>query len=303
MIDEFLSHIYARLPTQQKKVEAFFARTPEARAELSEFLAMYRPIWEKPAIGGLTGLADAYARLIGEVMMCRMQFMRTGTYALDSQAEAMKHVYDNASQMIPYMLGLAVSQYMWQSHYKLLGFYKHCVQIQNPKGRFLEVGSGHGIFVNYLASQIAPEATLDVVDISPVSIAMSKDLLSATNPTAFKRIRFTESDVMDYSMEAPYDFIGMGEVLEHVEAPVDILKALRRLASNSGSVYVTTCVNCPAIDHVYLFRSVDEIREVITKAGFAVAEEIVVPSEDSKPLEYHAKHKLDILYGALLKKG
>ena len=53
MIDEFLSHIYARLPTQQKKVEAFFARTPEARAELSEFLAMYRPIcaWGSPAPG------------------------------------------------------------------------------------------------------------------------------------------------------------------------------------------------------------------------------------------------------------
>jgi 2-polyprenyl-3-methyl-5-hydroxy-6-metoxy-1,4-benzoquinol methylase len=303
MTDDFLSYVFARLPTQQKKVSAFFAREPRARQELGEFLTMYRPIWEKPEVGGLVGLADAYGRLISEVMFCRIQFMRTGTYALDSQAEAMKQIYDNASQMIPYMLGLAVSQYLWQSHYKLLHFYKHCVGLQNPNGRFLEVGSGHGIFVNYLASQITPEATLEVVDISPVSIAMSKELLAATNPAAAKRIRFTESDVIDYRAEETYDFIGMGEVLEHVEDPVAILQSLRRHAGDSGSVYVTTCVNAPAIDHVYLFHNVEEIRTVIGQAGFEVSEEIVVPSEEGKSIEFHQNNKLDILYGALLKKA
>lgn len=302
MIEAFLSHIYAKNPMQQKKVNAFFARMPEAKQELEEFLAMYRPIWEQPEIGGLTGLADAYCRLCGEMMMCRMDFMRTGTYSTTSVIDASERVYNNAEQMMPYMLGLAVSQYFWQAHWQLLSFYKHCVELQKNKKRFLEVGSGHGIFVNYLANNVSPDAVIDVVDISPVSITLSKGLLMATNPDVARRIRFIESDIAKYAADKPYDFIVMGEVLEHVEAPDSILHALKNLIADDGSLYVTTCANCPAIDHIYHFHTVEEIRSLIKGCGFTIAEEVVAPSED-KPLEYHEKHKLDILYGALLTKG
>jgi 2-polyprenyl-3-methyl-5-hydroxy-6-metoxy-1,4-benzoquinol methylase len=302
MIDEFLSHIYAHNPTQQKRVEAFFARTPEARKELWEFLSMYRPIWQKPEIGGLSGLAQAYTRLLGEVMMCRMDFMRTGTYGAHSQSDAARRVYNNAEQMVPYMLGLAVSQYLWHSHYQLFRFFKHCIELQNPSGRFLEVGCGHGIFLNYVAGKVAPDAVLDVVDISAVSIALSRELISATNPAVARRVRFTESDVAAYQAEKPYDFIAMGEVLEHVESPHSILQALKKLLAKDGSLYVTTCANCPAIDHIYHFHTIEEIRVMIRDCGFTIVEEVVAPSED-KPLEYHEKHKLDILYGALLRKA
>jgi 2-polyprenyl-3-methyl-5-hydroxy-6-metoxy-1,4-benzoquinol methylase len=302
LIEEFLSHIYAHNPTQQKKVEAFFARTPEARTELGEFLSMYQPLWKKPAIGGLQGLAQSYVRLLGEVMMCRMDFMRTGTYGAHSQSDAAERVYNNAEQMVPYMLGLAVSQYLWHSHYQLFRFFKHCVELQNPSSRFLEVGCGHGIFLNYMASKVAPDAVLDVVDISAVSIALSKELINATNPAVARRVRFTESDVAVYHTEKPYDFIAMGEVLEHVESPHSILQALKKLMAKDGSLYVTTCANCPAIDHIYHFHTIEEIRVMIRECGFKIIEEVVAPSED-KPLEYHEKHKLDILYGALLKQA
>jgi len=302
MIDTFLSHIYANKPLQQKKVNAFFARMPEARVELESFLRTYQPIWQRPEMGGLEGLADAYSRMVGEMMICRMDFMRSGNYATISQTDALERVYHNPEQMLPYMLGLAVSQYLWQAHYQLLSFYKHCVSLQNPSGRFLEVGSGHGVFTHYLASQVNKDGVIDVVDISPVSIALSKQLLSATNPELAKRIRFFESDVAKYKADKPYDFIVMGEVLEHVEAPLSILHALKGLLTDNGSIYVTTCANCPAIDHIYLFHNIEEIRAIVREAGFVIAEECVAPSED-KSMEYHEKYKLDILYGALLKKG
>lgn len=300
MIDLFLSYIYAKNPTQKRKVDAFFVQMPQARIELGEFLTIYRPIWERSDIGGLEGLAQAYSRLLGEMMMCRLNFTRTGGYSTSLQADAVERVYSNTEQMMPYMLGLAVSQYLWHSHYQLLGFLKQCVAKQNPSGRFLEVGSGHGIFLNYMASQISLDAVLDVVDISAVSIALTKDLLAATNPEVAKRTAFTESDIAQYKASKPYDFIVMGEVLEHVESPASILHALKKLMNKDGSLYVTTCANCPAIDHIYHFHSIEEIREMISSCGFVIRDEVIAPSE-SKPLEYHVKHKLDILYGALLK--
>ncbi len=303
LVDSFLSSVYASVPSQQKKVTAFYAATPEAREELGVFLSIYQPVWQQTEIGGLEGLAKAYARMLDEVMLCRKDFMRSGTYSMASQADAFEHVYNNHDQMLPYMLGLAVSQYLWQSHYQILSFFKRCVSVQNPSGRFLEVGSGHGIFLNYLAGKTSPGAVIEVVDISSVSIALSKNLLAATNPDAAKRIPFFESDIAHYKAQKPYDFIVMGEVLEHVESPSAVLQSLKVLLSENGSLYVTTCVNCPAIDHVYLFNHVDEIRALISSAGFTIADEVVIPSEESKSLEYHVKHKLDILYAALLKKA
>ena len=303
MIDGFLELLFKASPAQQKKVGSFFARVPQAREDLATFLKTYKPIWEKPEIGGIEGLCAAYIRLLGEVMACRIEFMRTGCYNLNSQADAVQQVYNNKEQMVPYMLGLALSQYLWHSHYKLFNFYKECVKQHTASSRFLEVGCGHGLFVLYLNEQIAQESVLDVVDISKVSIDLSKDLLDATCPQALKRIRFTMSDVAVFKAETPYDFIGMGEVLEHVESPSYILNALHKLLADDGSLYITTCVNSPAIDHVFLFEHVDEIRSLVHECGFVIAQEEVIPSEESKSLDYHEKNKLDIIYGALLKKS
>ncbi len=302
MVEEFLAQIFRRRPTQEKKLKAFFEREPEALRELDAFLVAYRPIWEGPKVGGLDGLADAYSQVVGEIMMCRVEFLRTGRYPLASQTEAFESVYADDGRMLSYMLGLGVSQYLWQAHYRLLSFFEECVAAQSPSARTLEVGSGHGILINHVASRASADAVIDVVDISASSIALSKALLTATNPEVARRIRFVESDIARYEAPNPYDFIVLGEVLEHVEAPSGILQALHRVLADDGSLYITTCANCPAVDHVYLFRNVEEIRELIRGSGFTIAQEVVAPTED-KPLEYHERLKLDILYGALLRKA
>ncbi len=93
----------------------------------------------------------------------------------------------------------------------------------------------------------------------------------------------------------------MGEVLEHVNDPLKILKSIYGLLINGGSFYLTTCANAPAIDHVYLFNDVDEIRTLIEKAGFSISKELVAPSEDKSWKEIEAQ-KLDVSYAAILTK-
>jgi len=302
VIDTFLSHIYARNPGQQKKIGAFFARVPEARTALGNFLTAYNFLWETPEIGGIAGLAAAYLHVLDEMAYCRVQFTRTGRYPCTSQNAVKEQIYLNSQQMLPHILGLAVSHYLWPAQYQLLEFYKQCVNAQNTSGRFLEVGSGLGIFASILANHITAKATIDIVDISPVSIAFAQKLLLATNGPATQQMRFIESDIACHAAAEPYDFIGMGEVLEHVESPSQILKTLHGLLADDGFLYLSTCANCPAIDHVYLFHTIEDIRSLIHDSGFRILRELIAPSEN-KPLEYIEKNKLDILYATLLEKA
>jgi 2-polyprenyl-3-methyl-5-hydroxy-6-metoxy-1,4-benzoquinol methylase len=98
-----------------------------------------------------------------------------------------------------------------------------------------------------------------------------------------------------------YDFITMGEVLEHVEDPVKLLSRLKDFLTDDGIAFITTPTNAPAIDHISLFESVQEIRTIIHKAGFDIVSERSFPSEDVTPEEAD-NLKIAILYGAFLKR-
>jgi hypothetical protein len=43
---------------------------------------------------------------------------------------------------------------------------------------------------------------------------------------------------------------------------------------------MTTCTNAPALDHIYHYKNVNEIREMIYAAGLNIISEEVLPAED-----------------------
>ena len=116
-----------------------------------------------------------------------------------------------------------------------------------------------------------------------------------------ENINFYTSDINDYKADKKYDFITMGEVIEHVDDPLKILKSLYKLLSDDGKLFITTCANCPAIDHVYYFKNIEEIKVLINKAGFSIDVELTAPSEN-KSDKYLEKFKVDIIYAAILTK-
>ena len=95
------------------------------------------------------------------------------------------------------------------------------------------------------------------------------------------------------------DLEQIGEVLEHVEDPARLLRKLRELCSDDGLVFMTTPTNAPAIDHIYLFRDVQHIRDLIAEAGFDVLDERAELTEETTP-KRAAAAKIATLYGALL---
>ena len=59
-------------------------------------------------------------------------------------------------------------------------------------------------------------------------------------------------------------------MLEHLDKPVEILKKLSDLLADNGVLWLTTPTNSPALDHVYLFRSKEDVTDLIKLSGFNV---------------------------------
>ncbi len=60
-------------------------------------------------------------------------------------------------------------------------------------------------------------------------------------------------DFLEYDFNEQFDFITIGEVLEHVENPKNFLNKARKILSDDGNIFITVPINGPAVDHIYLF--------------------------------------------------
>lgn len=240
---------------------------------------------------------DCYLQMIADVNYESVQFFRTGEYTSKSFEEVNQRVYNNPLVMEYYMHGLLLSQFLWTHHYDILLYFGKVIN-ENCKSinYYLEVGGGHGLYISEAINIIGDNADYDLVDISKSSIEIAKKMINN------ERVSYILSDVFEFFPEHKYDFITMGEVMEHVEDPVRLLKKLYSLLSDDGKLFITTPTNAPAIDHIYLFKNADDIRKVIEDAGFNIEDEQCIYSEDM-PVEKAEKYKISMMYaGVLIKK-
>ena len=105
--------------------------------------------------------------------------------------------------------------------------------------------------------------------------------------------------MLEFDPEGKFDFISMGEVLEHVEQPLELLLKLKSILNSNGHIFLTTPTNAPAMDHIYLFKNDAEIREMIESAGFRIIEERMVYTENVSK-EKIEELKITGMYGAFL---
>ena len=77
-------------------------------------------------------------------------------------------------------------------------------------------------------------------------------------------------DVFEWTNQTVPDVLGMFEVLEHVPNPRQLLQRLLEIAGQDTVLFVSTVINSPMPDHIYLFRSQDEVKSMVEAAGFAI---------------------------------
>lgn len=215
-----------------------------------------------------------------EFLRLQMQFAKAGAaeYKAKDYDKVFAEVYGNASTMQQYLDGLLLTYIAWPNHHRLLRWYIERFTTVAPPGRCLEIGPGHG----WLALEQArshPSNTLLGLDISPHSVAYSNavfDAMEAIDHSLKGRRRIVEADAQRElsGIAQPFDRIVVAEVIEHLPDPGAMLRMLAQHATPATRWFITTVVNIEAPDHLFLFRSLDEVREFFNASGLAIVEEL-----------------------------
>ena len=290
--------IFLKSPMQKKYLARHFAQRDSkffirAEAFCTKFISYLAPL-------GLSidQVAQAYLEVCKDMLTSQMTFKKTQKYSCTSAEEAKEMVYSSSEKMTNYMIGLLLTQYLWPNHYEMYDFFLGEMKKLDPAKKILEIGPGHGL---YFAESVIrfPDAHFDAIDISPTSKKLSESLV--LHFTGNTQCTVELKDVNQLASDLRYDYIVMGEVLEHLDDPKSVLRIIHSLLINNGHLFITTCANSPAIDHVYLYDSVEHIQKELRECGFKPVSELALPVEDV-PKHQWKERKVEVNYAAMLRK-
>lgn len=142
------------------------------------------------------------------------------------------------------------------------------------------------------------------IDISEASIKQTKAIIDYFYPEAEGRFNLRNMDFFEATDLEPGTFsaIVMGEVLEHVEQPQAFINRIAELATDDAYIYMTTCANAPAIDHIYLYETPEEVEDQFRAGGLEIVDSIILPYE-GQTVERCIKDGLAINVAYALKKA
>ncbi len=252
--------------------------------DVDGYLREIREIWAMlRLIGGSAGderVAEVIRGLqFHSVDFLRRQakFCRDQTYQAVSAESVREEVYESEPVMKEYLDGLLLTYVAWPNHFRLLQFYKEAFLAHGPSGRCLEIGPGHG-WLALLQLRAHAENNLVGRDISRHSVQYTTDMLGAAEiaPGRYEVLQHDATTGFDCG-DTCFDRIVMAEVLEHVERPDGLLRSAAAHAHEATTIFLSTVVNIEAIDHLYLYRTLPEVREMIDDCGLEITDELAMP--------------------------
>jgi 2-polyprenyl-3-methyl-5-hydroxy-6-metoxy-1,4-benzoquinol methylase len=214
-----------------------------------------------------------------EFLKRQIQFAETGRYKASDAETISREIYQVDETMRQYLDGLLLTYVAWPNHYRALNWYRDVYLKQGPFGRCLDVGPGHGFLA--LEQLRASEANhLTALDISPYSVDYTRRLLQAhsIDPSRYDVRVANVQQGLDSDVPR-FDRIVLAEVIEHVADPVGVIRSLVERSHPQTLWFITTVVNVEAPDHIYLFRSLREVRDLLGDCGLTVIDELDMPLE------------------------
>jgi SAM-dependent methyltransferase len=219
----------------------------------------------------LRAAVAGYVRFSLESLRLQKQFERTGQYTLTKFEDAASAVYLNGSYMLEcYLPGLLLSQYLWPHHYLVQQFFhSNFVKSLPEDSNFSEIGIGTGFFTTELLTAL-PRATGTAFDLSPHSLKFASARVSARN--ASERWQGRQQDVIAFPPVGNWPVVICVEVLEHLEEPRALMRSIRSMLTPGGRGFITAALTAAHTDHIYLYRTADEVLAQARDAGLVVAD-------------------------------
>jgi 2-polyprenyl-3-methyl-5-hydroxy-6-metoxy-1,4-benzoquinol methylase len=297
LVDEFTFLVTAENPVHDSFMKRSLASMREdTRAELTDYLSYCLSIDLS-----LDYLADSYNTIVNDTFMEQMFFEENNRYRWSRFDELAHSVYFDDKYMRKYMYGLAITAFLWPNHVALHDFFIRTFP-RGRKGTYLEIGPGHGYYFMQSA-RLGDFERLLGVDISAASVALTRDIIRHFEIEKKRRAEVIETDFLTFHEEdQEYSCIVMGEVLEHVEDPGRFLSTIARLSGPATHIFVTTCMNAPAVDHISLFRTGKEVEDIINSSGLNIVDVCYVPYV-GKTLAECEKRNLAVNVGYVLRKA
>ena len=214
--------------------------------------------------------AKGYSAFAFDSMRQQKAFEESRQYKNKTYAEVAKEVYLNEQHMLSeYLPGLLLSHFLWPHHYRQIEFFDTAFLgplSRSERPEFAEVGIGTAVFSRRILEQV-PTAVGHGYDISPWSCSFARNHVGAIG--AQQRYQVHCQDILAQPI-APVPWLVCVEVLEHLEDPLEFLRALRAALLPGGRAFITAAVNAAHADHIYLYRNAHEVEQQLIDAGFAI---------------------------------
>ncbi|MGI4881258.1 MAG: class I SAM-dependent methyltransferase [Janthinobacterium lividum] len=260
-------------------LERSFAGRTDELLEVSDALAKAAIALTSDSDTGLEAFCEDYKFMCQDIVLPEeLYFRRHGSYRAKTFEEANRECYSNGAFMARYMNGLLVSNVMWSNHAQAFSaFVNGYLPSLKPGSRHLEIGPGHGLFLQY-AAQSSQVASLTGWDVSPTSIESTRHALSVLGVT--KTVDLRLQDLFEVGSPPPgegFDSVVMSEILEHVEDPYAALRAAAEWLRPGGKIWINVPANSPAPDHIYLFTGLEHAAAMTEACGLTVVDQAAFP--------------------------
>jgi 2-polyprenyl-3-methyl-5-hydroxy-6-metoxy-1,4-benzoquinol methylase len=214
-----------------------------------------------------------------EFLVKQRKFLKSGHYASESFETVRADLYDDDEKMKNFYLIALMFSFLFSSNYAgFFSFFRRRMLPRVEHARLVcDVGCGHGVYLTQMLGT-SPTANGVGVDISMGSLQTARRLLSfhKVDPA---RYRLSQGDVQERLPldDASVDAITCFEVIEHLERPAAAIAELRRILRPGGALCMSTAIRMESVDHIHLFRTPEEVRQLVEAGGLTIIEDQIIP--------------------------
>ncbi len=256
-----------------------------------EFMDDMRSLFGPPESGTWEAAVWGYVEFSLDASKSQYFFEKNGKYKASSFSEVQKSNYDNADFMLSnYLPGMVVSHYLWPHHFKMGVTYRDklmpIVQSRISPKTFVEGGTGSAMYTLHTLRSL-PSVHGYAYDISASAVHFGRQLLERSGLQ--DRCDLLQRDVLTDPPDDSADFVLSQEVLEHLEDPARFVQNLFRVVRPGGMGFITGAVTAAHSDHIYLFKTPEEVFDLLKDQGFKIVETVIEYADHPKPKEITPK--------------